>query len=169
MFWYHLVLSLLGLCREGVNDWGNFGVMPIRSVPTAALVSNSWYHSPFSHDTESASPGYYTVHLDAWNTTAELLAAGTHAGIHRYVCHGAGPCGVLIDACHSVESTTSNTCKNASISVAVSPTGAGTITGWVRMAGGLSGTSLASQLAWRVCVVMPLLHFSVRTIPAGWR
>jgi hypothetical protein len=127
--------------RTGVTDWGNFGVMPIRSVPTNTLVSNSWYHSPFSHDTESASPGYYTVHLDAWNATAELAASGTHAGVHRYTCHGDGQCGVLIDACHSVESTMSNTCRNASISIAVGSNGAATVTGWVRMSGGLSGVA----------------------------
>lgn len=93
--------------------------MPVRAQPANDLVVNNQYHSKFRHATESATPGYYTVMVDDWNTTVELTAAGTHAGMHRYSCHGSEPCVLLLDMCHSVQSVLDGTCKNASVTVNV--------------------------------------------------
>ena len=41
------------------------------------------YRSGFSHEKESAVPGYYKVFLDRWGVTAELTV-GRRTGIHRY-------------------------------------------------------------------------------------
>ena len=79
----------------GVEDWGNFGVMPVRGQPTGITVSNDWYHSPFDKASEAAAPGYYTATLTGTNTTAEMTAAGTHAAMHRWAC-------VNVYVCHSL-------------------------------------------------------------------
>ncbi len=130
------------LFLAGVEDWGNFGVMPVRKVPYADLIIDNWYHSRLDKASEVASPGYYTIKLTDWNATAELVAAGTHAGMHRYSCDGDAPCTILVDVCHSVESGIHNTCKNGSVSIVASqqgPPGTVIITGWVLMSGSLSG------------------------------
>ncbi len=41
------------------------------------------YRSAFSHDRETARPGYYSVHLDTPDAQAELTAT-TRCGMHRY-------------------------------------------------------------------------------------
>ena len=127
---------------SGVPDWGNFGVMPVRKLPDSALVSYSWYHSRYSHASESSAPGYYTVDLQDWNATAELTASGTHSGMHRYTCHGEGPCVILLDMCHAVQEDFDHTCKNASVSVSVGPNGTAVVTGWVQQAGQFSCPSV---------------------------
>ena len=74
----------------GVSDFGNFGVMPLRKVPDSSLVASYgvFFHSKYSHQGEVAIPGFYSALLEDANTTAEMTAAGTHAGIHRCVNHG---------------------------------------------------------------------------------
>ena len=88
-----------------------------------------------------AAPGYYSAVLHDWNTTAEVAAAGTHSGTHRYTCHGAGLCGLVIDVCHSVDSATAKTCKNASVTVDVS-TGGVVVSASLLHSGSLSGVCM---------------------------
>lgn len=54
------------------------------------------FTSRFSHSTEKASPGYYTVVLANNNIRAELTASA-HTGVHRYTYRNAGTSHLLID------------------------------------------------------------------------
>lgn len=61
----------------------------------------SGYRSAFSHDQESARPGYYQVKLLDYNINAELTAT-EHAGFHRYTFNDNQPAHILVDMDHSL-------------------------------------------------------------------
>jgi predicted alpha-1,2-mannosidase len=62
------------------------------------------YRSFFSHERESARPGYYSVHLDTPDVQAELTAT-TRCGMHRYTFGAADMRrGVMIDLVHGLHS-----------------------------------------------------------------
>jgi len=109
----------------GLPDYGNVGVMPVRvDVPTDDLVARHNYRSAFDHATEQMFPGYYAVLLDDHQVDAELVAAGTHAGIHRYTFDAAGgPRTLLVDVCHSVDA--GQTCYDATVNTTVVDAAAG--------------------------------------------
>ncbi len=70
------------LSGTGAADQGNIRVMPLlRMTPAASLEAG--YRSEFSHETEAASPGYYSVLLERSGILAELSVT-ERAGIHRY-------------------------------------------------------------------------------------
>jgi predicted alpha-1,2-mannosidase len=67
------------LSGTGIGDLCDISVMPTQAgqdMPSSVA-------SPFSHDREKASPGYYSVDLQAFDIRAELTAT-RRAGIHRY-------------------------------------------------------------------------------------
>jgi len=71
----------------GHSDLGDFLIMPttgeLKLDPGTAAVHGSGYHSAFSHQKESAQPGYYKVELDDYKITAELTAT-ERVGFHQY-------------------------------------------------------------------------------------
>ncbi len=71
----------------GHSDLGDFLMIPttgkIKFNPGTKDIPGSGYRSRFSHDKESAKPGYYSVHLDDYNIDVELTAT-EHAGFHKY-------------------------------------------------------------------------------------
>jgi predicted alpha-1,2-mannosidase len=84
----------------GHSDLGDVLVMPIagdvKLEPGTADAPGSGYHSRFSHDDETAAPGYYAVTLSDYGIRAELTA-GERVGVHRYTFPGGKPAHVLID------------------------------------------------------------------------
>lgn len=73
---------------SGHSDLGDFLVMPVGGTtvplePGDPKVPGSGYRSRFSHDAETASPGYYAVTLSDAKVRAEMTA-GTRVGVHRY-------------------------------------------------------------------------------------
>jgi len=87
----------------GLPDLGNFGVMAFRlREPLPETIRNYGYKSYFTHDREEMHPGYYKVYLESHGVTAELVAAGTHAGIHRYIYDPGNPVSILFDICHGL-------------------------------------------------------------------
>lgn len=67
------------LSGTGIGDLLDISVLPVTGLqPTAGKLS-----SRFSHASEKASPGYYSVVLDDYHVKAELTAS-TFAGVHRY-------------------------------------------------------------------------------------
>jgi predicted alpha-1,2-mannosidase len=67
------------LSGTGVGDLCDILVMPTQAgadMPASVV-------SPFSHEKEKASPGYYTVDLQAFDIRAELTAT-RRVGLHRY-------------------------------------------------------------------------------------
>ena len=136
----------------GLPDYGSFGVMPVRvAVPTPVLVRDYNYRSPFNHSSEIMFPGYYSVVLDGPSVTAELTAAGTHAGAHRYdFSGGAGARTLLLNVCHSVDRA--DTCFDARVNITVVD-GAAHIRATQRPRGNLSGRNGRGLDIWTYLVV----------------
>jgi predicted alpha-1,2-mannosidase len=57
------------------------------------------FRSHYSHSSEDASPGYYSVVLDEYNIKAELTAT-EHCGMHRYTFGNPGQHHLMIDLEH---------------------------------------------------------------------
>jgi putative alpha-1,2-mannosidase len=115
------------LVGAGVVDLGNVGVMPLLLGPepeagwrladfgfAEASEPGAVDHTPlawwslYDRASEAASPGRYSVDLLGPNATAEMLAASTYAGIHRYTFHGAtahagevAEPALAVDVCHA--------------------------------------------------------------------
>ncbi|MGE8281861.1 MAG: GH92 family glycosyl hydrolase, partial [Stenotrophomonas sp.] len=84
----------------GHSDLGDLLLMPTtgelkleRGNPDQPL---SGYTSRFSHDTETAQPGYYAVTLDDYKVRAELTASA-RVGMHRYSFPAGKPAHVVLD------------------------------------------------------------------------
>ena len=97
--------SLTHLSGTGIPDLGDFLFVPgtgtVRSAAGTAADPDSGYRSRFSHETESASPGYYTVALSDYGTRAEMTAA-SRSGIFRFTYPACDSSFVLIDLDHTL-------------------------------------------------------------------
>lgn len=67
----------------GVSDYGDILFAPTNSSLREADNWHDRYKSAFSHESESAEPGYYAVHLNDHNLDVELTTT-PRVGIHRY-------------------------------------------------------------------------------------
>jgi predicted alpha-1,2-mannosidase len=94
----HTHLSGTGCC-----DLGDILFRPTSTRPN--LNADTLYRAAtFSHDSEKASPGYYSVVLDSEDIKAELTAT-THVGVHRYTYQSAdAEACVIIDLDHVLSS-----------------------------------------------------------------
>jgi len=100
--------SILGfshthLSGTGIPELSDILFMPItgeaKFSPGDAENPDSGYRSRFSHATEKAYPGYYSVVLDDYNIKAELTAT-KRTGVHRYTFPKATKTSILIDVEH---------------------------------------------------------------------
>src|SRR4051794_12098524 len=73
--------SLVHISGPGVPKAGDLPFMPTVGVGASGGPSN--YASEYSHATEKAEPGYYSVLLSRYMTRVELTAS-THAAMQRY-------------------------------------------------------------------------------------
>ena len=89
----------------GHSDLGDVLVQPIagdvRTEPGEIDKPRSGYRSRFSHDTEKAEPGYYSVLLSDYGVLAELTATD-RVGLHRYTYPSDQPAHVLVDLRHVI-------------------------------------------------------------------
>ncbi|MBK9154473.1 MAG: GH92 family glycosyl hydrolase [Chloracidobacterium sp.] len=85
------------LSGTGIPDGCDILFMPtVKEGLFFPLLSvQEWYVSKFSHQNESAEPGYYSVKLDN-GITAELTST-PRVGFHRYTYPKAGPGNVVLD------------------------------------------------------------------------
>ncbi len=81
------------LSGTGVGGLGDILLMP--NVGEVALDRDS-YSSSFSHQQETASPGYYKVFLQEPKVTAELSATA-RCGFHRYTFPASGNSHIVLD------------------------------------------------------------------------
>lgn len=135
----------------GIADWGSHGIMVTRSLTAATIYDSAkqmGYASRFSHANETASPGYYAVHLTDAATYAELTVSGTHSGMHRYTCEappsGSGipsECILLLDVAHTAAEYPATPDGNISLSRSASDPHTIVMTSAVLLSGGLSGRS----------------------------
>jgi len=118
----------------GGDDYGNIRVMPIVADGgiTDDRIIESGYRSGFRHETEEASPGYYSVTLDRHNIHAEHTAT-EHTGYHRYTFPKTDWAYVLIDVSDANENNTS-----LGSYVEILP-GSREVIGWVDYQGGMPG------------------------------
>jgi len=84
----------------GHSDLGDFLVMPttgnVQLNPGTAQNPESGYRSRFSHDTEKAAPGYYSVLLSDYNIKAELTTSA-RVGFHRYTFPESTQANIILD------------------------------------------------------------------------
>ena len=124
----HIIgFSYSRLSGTGIRDYGMFRVTPYsgsQNKKPAALV--------FSHNDETASPGYYAVYLPAQSALAEMTATG-HTGYQRYTFNTSRDAKLYIDASSTLSDCTT---ENAVISVNEDER---TVTGEVTVNGGFSG------------------------------
>ena len=97
--------SLTHLSGTGIPDLGDFLFVPgtgtVKPAPGSDEEPDSGYRSRFIHDTEAASPGYYTVELSDYGTRAELTAAA-RSGVLRFTYPACDSSFVMIDLEHTL-------------------------------------------------------------------
>lgn len=129
------------LSGTGVADLFDILMMPttgeIRSVAGDEKVQGSGFRSRFSHDEETAKPGYYQVKLQDYGVNAELTST-EHVGMHRYTFPKTDQAHIILDLDHSMnKKRTYWTCKilGAEIRVIDNKTieGYRILTGWARL------------------------------------
>jgi predicted alpha-1,2-mannosidase len=129
------------LSGTGVADLFDVLLMPttgeLKLNPGNAKNSRSGYRSTFSHEQESAWPGYYQVMLQDYGINVELTST-SHTGMHRYTFPASTQSHIVIDMDHSLDKKRSYwECRiiGAEIKVVNNHTieGYRIITGWARL------------------------------------
>jgi len=89
----------------GHSDLGDLLIMPtvgkIQLNPGTSGDPASGYRSAYRKESESASPGYYRVHLDDPDVEAELTAT-TRCGFHRYAFPESDSAHIILDLVHGI-------------------------------------------------------------------
>jgi predicted alpha-1,2-mannosidase len=95
-------LSLTHFSGRGCQVYQDFPFMPyVGSISDSPTTHGALYYSNFSHKAESAHPGYYQVHLDGPNVTAEVSIT-PHTGVGRFVYPASTASTMIINAGGSV-------------------------------------------------------------------
>jgi predicted alpha-1,2-mannosidase len=93
------------LSGTGAMDYGDVLFMPtvgkVKIVPGTDEDPDAGYRSSFSHSTEKASPGYYSVFLERYGIKVELTAT-TRCGLHKYTFPQSDSSNVIIDLQHGI-------------------------------------------------------------------
>ncbi len=84
------------LSGTGCSDYGDIMLMPMMGQPS---FDNKVYSSKFSHKTEKASVGFYSVKLQDDNIDIELTAT-TRVGFHKYTFNKDGDASIILDLLH---------------------------------------------------------------------
>ena len=88
------------LSGTGISDYGDVLLMPTNKVNfNNGSDGKSGYRAHFSHENESAEPGYYKVHLDSTEIDVELTVS-KRSGIHKYQFPFAENQYVVLDLAH---------------------------------------------------------------------
>ena len=91
------------LSGTGCLDYGDILLMPVTGEvklnPGTDEDPDSGYRSRFSHKSENAHAGYYSVFLDDYNVKVELTAT-ERAGFHRYTFETGKNSHILLDLKH---------------------------------------------------------------------
>ncbi|SKB65678.1 alpha-1,2-mannosidase, putative [Soonwooa buanensis] len=100
------------LSGTGWADLGDILVMPttgkINMIAGTEQQPQNTYRSTFSHDRESASPGYYSVMLDSYNVKAELTTS-ERVGFHKYTFPKTEEANIIIDPTNKIYGTVYHT------------------------------------------------------------
>ncbi len=89
----------------GHSDLGDFLVMPTTGTlelqPLVSEKGGKGFYSVFSHDHETASPGYYSVDLATYNIKAEMTAS-ERVGFHQYTFPASDDAHIILDMIYNV-------------------------------------------------------------------
>ena len=88
------------LMGTGVGGLGDILLMPTVGAGDVPLTEKG-YSSSFSHQQETASPGYYKVFLQEPKVTAELTATA-RCGFHKYTFPASDNAHIVLDVAHGV-------------------------------------------------------------------
>lgn len=98
------------LTGTGCPDLGNILLLPtvgeLKMEPGDE--PGKGYRTPFSHDQESAHPGYYRVYLPDYKVNVELTAT-TRVGFHRYTFPESTNSHIILDLLHGVDNQPTET------------------------------------------------------------
>jgi len=88
------------LSGTGISDYGDVLLMPTNAINfNNGADGEAGYRSHFTHQKESASPGFYKVHLDDTGIEVELTVS-KRSGIHKYQFPSAENQYVILDLAH---------------------------------------------------------------------
>lgn len=88
------------LSGTGISDYGDVLLMPTnKQIFNNGADGKAGYRAHFSHDNESAQPGYYKVKLDSTNIEVELTVS-LRSGMHKYKYPSAENQYVILDLVH---------------------------------------------------------------------
>ncbi|WP_435412857.1 GH92 family glycosyl hydrolase [Psychroserpens mesophilus] len=91
------------LSGTGVSDYGDILLMPTNEINfNNGSDGKAGYRAHFSHDNETAEPGYYKVLLDSTNIEVELTVS-KRSGIHKYSYPSSDHQYVILDLEHRDE------------------------------------------------------------------
>ena len=96
------------LSGTGCPDMGDIIFLPVSGSPSR-YTSRKMFGTRFSHSSETARPGFYSVHLDDYDVDVELTST-TRAGFHKYIFHQCDSAGVLINLDFGSGDTTTHSC-----------------------------------------------------------
>ncbi|MFC1760657.1 GH92 family glycosyl hydrolase [Planctomycetota bacterium] len=100
-----LGFSQTHLSGTGLIEWGDFLLMPtvgqVQFKPGTEQKPETGYRSRFSHDDETATPGYYQVRLEDYDINVELTAT-ERVAMHRYTFPQEKDQQVLLDFNHHI-------------------------------------------------------------------
>ena len=89
--------TILGFGHTAKGHWGG---LHVPMLPATGHFSATDYASPYSHERESAHPGYYQVWLERYNVNAELTST-LRCAFHRYTFRTEDEKHLLCDMTHS--------------------------------------------------------------------
>lgn len=88
------------LSGTGISDYGDVLLMPANeAIFNNGADGEKGYRAAFSHDNETAEPGYYKVALEGIDVMAELTVAA-RSGMHRYTYPDAESQYLILDLQH---------------------------------------------------------------------
>ena len=94
------------LSGTGCADFGDVLLMPTvgeqKYQPLGSKSQKMAYASAFSHENETAEPGYFSVFLDTYGIKAELTAT-KRAALHRYTFPESKDAGFILDLDYSIQ------------------------------------------------------------------
>ena len=101
---------IIGFAHTNFSGTGHSNLGDILLMPTIGNLvldplktetGNKGFYSTFSHDHESASPGYYKVLLDDYGIAAELTASD-RVGFHQYSFPASDSAHIILDMVYNV-------------------------------------------------------------------
>ncbi len=89
--------TILGFAHSAMGHWN---LIDVPMLPVTGTFNADNYASAYSHDNESARPGYYQVFLDRYGINAELTST-LHAGYHKYTFKPGDDKRLLVNIAHN--------------------------------------------------------------------